>query len=204
MINFYNKKVKCIIGICSSVLVVMLIIIRISSLGKSGNYGNKEVKSSEETIKDTTSDKQPVKQSITLSEVAEMVGVREERNKGFTGKGITIAIIDTGVYEHDDLIKPKNRILKFKDFINDADLPYDDSGHGTAIAGIIAGNGFSNNDYIGMAPDANLVVIKALTRTENAKLSVLIDSLNWVIENKEKYNIKILNLSLGLVVRDNT
>ncbi|WP_160673538.1 S8 family serine peptidase [Clostridium sp. C8-1-8] len=138
----------------------------------------------------------------TLEEVAKMVGVDRVHEEGVTGKGVTVAVVDSGVYIHDDLIKPNNRIIAFKDFVNNLTDPYDDSGHGTSIAGIIAGNGYSNKECIGMAPDANLVIVKALNRDNSARISTLINGLNWVIDNKDKYNIKILNLSLGVAIRN--
>jgi len=54
-------------------------------------------------------------------------------DKGFEGEGITVAVIDTGVAPHDDLIKPINRIVDFKDFVNNKKTPYDDNGHGTHV-----------------------------------------------------------------------
>ena len=56
-------------------------------------------------------------------------------------KGVVVAVLDTGIYPHDDLITPYNRILAWNDLINQENSPYDDNGHGTHVAGIIAGNG---------------------------------------------------------------
>lgn len=53
------------------------------------------------------------------------------RNKGLTGKGVTIAVLDTGIGENQDFLLPKNRILMFKDFIDGKTNCYDDNGHGT-------------------------------------------------------------------------
>ena len=68
-----------------------------------------------------------------LDIAAESMEVYFPHDKGFEGKGITIAIIDTGVSPHNDLTKPKNRIIGFKDFINNKGTPYDDNGHGTHV-----------------------------------------------------------------------
>mgnify|MGYP000908867874 CR=1 FL=1 len=68
-----------------------------------------------------------------LDIAAESMEVYFPHDKGFEGKGITIAIIDTGVSPHNDLTKPKNRIIGFKDFINNNGTPYDDNGHGTHV-----------------------------------------------------------------------
>ncbi|TJX13143.1 peptidase S8 [Tissierella creatinini] len=118
--------------------------------------------------------------------------------KGYEGKGIGVAVIDTGVASHDDLIKPQNRVVAFKDFVNGKTEAYDDNGHGTHVAGIIAGNGYSSNGkYKGLAPSATIVAIKCLDKNGGGSVSDIISALSYVIEIKDKYNIKIINLSLG-------
>src|SRR5699024_3803547 len=66
--------------------------------------------------------------------------VHVQEQYGYTGKGVTVAVIDTGIHPHADLTKPENRIVAFKDFVNDQEEPYDDNGHGTHCAGDVAGN----------------------------------------------------------------
>ncbi|QXM06976.1 S8 family peptidase [Crassaminicella indica] len=116
---------------------------------------------------------------------------------GYTGKGIGIAILDTGIYPHDDLVKPINRIIAFKDIVNNKSYPYDDDGHGTHVAGIAAGNGYANKKYKGIAPEANIIGVKVLDETGSGSTSDILAGLQWVIDNKDKYNIKIVNMSLG-------
>ncbi|NLW22744.1 MAG: S8 family peptidase [Tissierellia bacterium] len=117
---------------------------------------------------------------------------------GYKGKGITIAVIDTGVAPHSDLTKPNNRIIGFKDFINNKSTPYDDNGHGTHVAGIIAGNGYSSRGkYTGIAPESNILAIKALDKNGGGTTSNIVAALSYVLETREKYNTKILNLSFG-------
>lgn len=118
--------------------------------------------------------------------------------KGFEGEGITIAIIDTGVSPHNDLTRPRNRIIGFKDLVNNKDKPYDDNGHGTHVAGIIGGNGYSSRGkYLGVAPKANIFAVKALDENGGGSTSKAIEAISYVIETKDKYNTKILNLSIG-------
>ena len=116
---------------------------------------------------------------------------------GYTGKGIGIAILDTGVYPHHDLIRPTNRIVAFKDFINNRAQPYDDDGHGTHVAGIAAGNGFSNERYKGIAPEANIIGVKVLDEEGSGTSSDIIAGIQWIIDNKDRYNIKVVNMSFG-------
>ncbi|HBI05076.1 MAG TPA: peptidase S8 [Paenibacillaceae bacterium] len=118
--------------------------------------------------------------------------------QGLTGKGVTIAVVDTGVAPHTDLTTPTNRIVAFQDFINGRTAPYDDNGHGTHCAGCALGNGrASNGKYKGMAPEAHLVGVKVLDRNGSGFLSTLIAGVEWCIQNKNQYNIKVISLSLG-------
>ncbi|SCY61740.1 S8 family peptidase [Alkaliphilus peptidifermentans] len=126
------------------------------------------------------------------------VGSDYANEYGLTGKDVTVAVIDTGIYPHSDLVRPTNRIIGFKDFVGNKKNPYDDDGHGTHVAGIIGGNGFaSRGKYMGIAPDANLVGVKVLDHEGGGSISDVIAGIQWVIENKNKYNIKVITLSLG-------
>ena len=127
----------------------------------------------------------------------QVVGSPLANEAGYTGKGVGVAVLDTGVFPHDDLVRPSNRIVAFKDFINNRPRPYDDDGHGTHVSGIIAGNGFSNPKYRGIAPEANIIGVKVLDETGSGNTSDILAGLQWVIDNKERYNIKIVSMSLG-------
>ena len=112
-----------------------------------------------------------------------------------TGKDVTIAVIDTGIYPHGDL---EGRIIGFKDFVGNQTNPYDDNGHGTHCAGDAAGNGAaSGGEYKGPAPDANLVGVKVLNRNGAGSLSTVIEGIEWCIQNRSAHNINVLSLSLG-------
>jgi len=119
--------------------------------------------------------------------------------KNYTGKGVTIAILDTGTYPHPDLLLPKNRVIAFKDFINSQESNiYDDNGHGTHCAGSAAGNGYtSSGKYKGPAYEANIVSIKILDKKGTGKSSNAIKAVEWILAHKKQYNIKIISLSLG-------
>ncbi len=117
---------------------------------------------------------------------------------GLTGKDVTIAVVDTGIYPHPDLTRPESRIVAFKDLVNNRLRAYDDNGHGTHCAGDAAGNGFSSNaKYVGVAPDANLVGVKVLDKQGSGSLSTVMAGIQWCIDNKQKNNIDIISMSLG-------
>lgn len=118
--------------------------------------------------------------------------------RGLTGKGINIAVLDTGVFPHPDLTRPVNRIVAFKDYINHKSAPYDDNGHGTHVAGVIAGNGWSSNGkYKSPAPEAGIVAVKVLDGMGEALDSVVIKGIEWCISNRIRYNLRVISLSLG-------
>jgi len=126
---------------------------------------------------------------------------------GYTGAGVGIAVIDSGISSfHDDLTSTSStlfpygnqRVKKFVDFVNGRALPYDDNGHGTHVSGIIAGNGYdSNGEKAGIAPKATLVSLKVLDAEGKGTISNIIAALNWVAANGAAYNIKVVNMSVG-------
>ena len=101
--------------------------------------------------------------TMQMNTARNVVNAHIVQEKGYTGKGIGVAILDTGISPVNDFTKPINRIVAFKDFVNNKSKPYDDNGHGTHVAGITGGNGInSNGKYKGIAPDCNLIAVKVL------------------------------------------
>jgi len=122
---------------------------------------------------------------------------------GYDGAGIGVAVIDSGVTAwHDDLADPNaptlQRVDQFVDFVANQTQPYDDYGHGTHVAGIIAGNGAdSNGARTGIAPRARLVVLKVLDAVGRGRISDAIAAIDYAVAHRSEFNIRILNLSIG-------
>lgn len=120
-----------------------------------------------------------------------------------TGRGVTIAFVDSGFYPHPDLTQPQNRIRAFFDS-TDADPPIrslDDSRawewHGTQTSVAATGNGFlSDGVYRGIAPDAEMVLIKALGQSADPEKSI-VRALEWILDNRERHNIRVASISIG-------
>jgi len=136
-----------------------------------------------------------------LDNASKQIGAVHVQNQlGLTGKGITIAVIDTGIHPHEDFTNPSNRIIDFQDFINGQESPYDDNGHGTHCAGDAAGNGrLSDGRYTSPAPEASIIGIKVLDENGSGRLSTIIEGIEWCINHRDEHQIRILSLSLGAV-----
>ncbi|WP_159883192.1 S8 family peptidase [Paenibacillus puerhi] len=135
----------------------------------------------------------------SLSVATPAIGAAAVRSRlGLTGKGIRIAILDTGVFPHPDLTRPVNRIVAFKDFVRNKKRPYDDNGHGTHVAGDAAGNGqASRGTYRGPAPEVGIVAVKVLGKTGTGNDSTIIKGIEWCVRNRKRLGLRILTLSLG-------
>ena len=120
---------------------------------------------------------------------------------GFDGNGVGVAIVDSGAAAwHDDL---GSRVVHFADFVNRQAQPYDDYGHGTHVAGIIAGTGSSaNGGRRGIAPGAHLVVLKALDGTGDGNVSHVVAAIDYAVRHRAAYNIRVLNLSVAAAVHE--
>lgn len=137
-----------------------------------------------------------------MNRVADIIDLKWAHNRQITGKNIGVAVLDTGIWNHPDFINEGNRIIAFKDILYDRKNVYDDNGHGTHVCGILGGNGTaSKGRYIGVAPECNIVSVKVLDRKGNGNVQDVIKGLKWVLEHRKKYNIRILNISVGTPAR---
>jgi subtilisin family serine protease len=108
-----------------------------------------------------------------------------------TGKGITVALMDTGVARHPDL---DGSVLARLDFVKDGARQPDPSGHGTFVAGLIAGHG---KEFKGVAPDAKLISLRVLDGNGNGSMHSVLAAFDWLLDNRVRYGIRVLNLSFG-------
>ncbi|PYR89740.1 MAG: hypothetical protein DMF84_23735 [Acidobacteria bacterium] len=150
-----------------------------------------------------------------MNRAAVTVGARAvQEEMGYDGAGVGVAVIDSGITSwHDDLtyngtnskvrVIGGQRVAKFVDFVNGRTTPYDDNGHGTHVAGIIAGNGYDTRGArAGIAPAAHLVSLKVLDDHGGGCISNVIAALDWVVQNKATYNVRVVNLSVGARVTE--
>lgn len=111
------------------------------------------------------------------------------------GKGVCTAILDTGLADHPDL---RGRVLAFQDLVNGRTGMYDDSGHGTHVAGILAGDGrLSRGKYAGIAPGSELVVVKVLNRYGEGCMEHIERGIQWIYQERKRWHIQIVNISVG-------
>jgi serine protease AprX len=125
--------------------------------------------------------------------------------RGVTGRGVTVAVLDTGVASVPDLA---GRLVQVRNDLTGQTTPCknlsgeldcnDRYGHGTFIAGLIAGNGASSGGtWKGVAPEASILSVKAAGADGSADVSNILAAIQWVVSFKDRYNIRVLNLSLG-------
>jgi serine protease AprX len=120
------------------------------------------------------------------------------------GRGVGVAVIDSGVYPHPDLA---GRIVAAVDFTGTSvtntttvNAQGDPGGHGTHVAGLVAGDGSrSSGAYTGVAPCANIVDVRVIDATGNSNTGLILRGLQWVLANKHAYNIRVANMSFGAV-----
>lgn len=122
-------------------------------------------------------------------------GASQLAAQGDTGQGVTVAVLDTGI---DQLPDFAGRLIGGVDLTGGGNPFQDGYGHGTFVAGLIAGDGASSDgQYSGEAPGANLVSIKVAGANGLTDLGTIIQGLQWAVDHQGLYQIKVLNLSLG-------
>ena len=140
----------------------------------------------------------------------EAIGAGEMWNDGWTGKGVDVALIDTGVVPVDGL-SAKGKVVNGPDLSWESQAPslryLDTYGHGTHMAGIIAGRERAverpvekgEERFVGVAPEARLVNVKVADSHGATDVSQVIAAIDWVVENRRTggLNIRVLNLSYG-------
>ena len=131
----------------------------------------------------------------TVSTLKQALGLQD----AFTGSNMTVAVIDSGIQNSNDFT---GRLIGMYDFTpgrNGASVtPYDEYGHGTHVAGLIGSSGASSNGkFAGVAPGVKLLALRVLDRKGAGRTSSVIDALEFAVANKQRFGIRIVNLSLG-------
>jgi len=144
-------------------------------------------------------------------EFPKAIGVKEVWEAGNLGAGVTVAFLDTGIDPTlRELRRPPggrgNRILAYYDVLSGKlyegrrvlRSPRDPNGHGTHLAGIVGNSRYERQDgeYRGIAPAANLVAVRVLDETGTGTYSDVIQGIDWVVQHKDEYNIRVLNISM--------
>jgi serine protease AprX len=111
------------------------------------------------------------------------------------GQGVTVAVVDSGIYKTDDL---RNRVIANVNFNESQHRSNDKYGHGTFVAGVIAGDGNdSDGSYMGVAPKTNLINVRVSDDQGVASESDVVEGLQWILAKKNHYNIRVVNISLN-------
>jgi serine protease AprX len=135
----------------------------------------------------------------TMERTGATIGATAVRQElGVDGSGVGVAIVDSGAMASVDDLSGTNRVVQFVDFVDGQTAPYDDYGHGTHVAGIIAGSGAdSGGARMGIAPGAQLIVLKVLDASGQGHISDVIAAINYAIANRDALNIRVINLSIA-------
>jgi serine protease AprX len=139
------------------------------------------------------------KSALPTPYIPRLINATNLWRKKIDGQGVTVAVLDTGVYAaHPDL---RRRVVHCEDFSHERGTAAecaDTFGHGTFMAGLIAGNGAaSNRVYMGAAPQAKIVSVKVAGFDGSTDISHILAGIQWIVAHKDAFGIRVLNLSLG-------
>jgi serine protease AprX len=140
--------------------------------------------------------------SLPASDYPEVVGADAVWAQHISGAGVTVAVVDTGLGWHPGLFQDmrgrvRGRLIAWKDFVDGRSLPRDPNGHGTHVAGIIANTEKgSDGHWNGVAPGVKLVGVRVLDENGAGTYDQVIRGIQWVIDHKDQYGIRVMNLSL--------
>ena len=161
---------------------------------------------SEHSIVDYVASDEPVAASLDIARQAANEAPVEVPESAFKGAGVTIAVVDSGVAQHPDI----QTMMAAVDFVGTPPLQggvppmapensIDPNGHGTHVAGILVGTGSHSPDgrMAGVAPQASLISVRVLDGTGRGLTSDVLAGLQWILDNKTQYGIRVVNLSLG-------
>ena len=134
-----------------------------------------------------------------MDRVRQIINAETAYRRGYFGENIGVAVLDTGIFSHVDFGR---RIVFFQDYVSGRRGTYDDNGHGTHIAGIIGGDGTaSRGKYMGIAPACHFIILKILDRKGNGNTENVVQAIEWLVRHKEQYQIRIVNISIGMVLQ---
>ena len=142
------------------------------------------------------------KANIPATDYPDEVGADVAWGQGVTGAGVSVAVLDTGLgwvpgVFQDVEGRNKSRVVAWKDFVEGKLSPHDPNGHGTHIAGIIANTEVgADGEWDGVAPGVGLVGVRVLNEEGAGTYEQVIEGLQWVVEHRAQYNIRVINLSL--------
>ena len=131
-----------------------------------------------------------------MEQVKKKIHAQAQEVFPYTGEGVTVAVLDSGMAMHPDL---KENLAAFRDFVGKEKRPYDDSGHGTHVVGCMCGSGLcSGGRYAGIAPKCRIVACKVLDEKGEGDARDMMEAVSFCIRHRKLYGIKILSLSVGL------
>lgn len=131
-----------------------------------------------------------------MDRVRKRIGLEDIKEYKWQSKPVTVAVLDSGMAPHPDLL---GKCMVFKDFVNEKSIAYDDNGHGTHVCGILCGSGeASKGKYRGVAPSCRLVVCKVLDKKGDGNAETMIEAFKWIETQRKKLDIRIINISVGV------